>query len=66
MPRPIVNSDELPADIRKQLGITKTRKQTFSKDRVRSWSLKCLALMAELTQDQRRRVLEHAMKINDV
>lgn len=32
----------------------------------RKYALKCLATMADLTQDHRRRVLEFACKINEV
>lgn len=56
--------DDLPPALRKQLGISRPRQTAFSKDRVRTWSLKTLAVLAELTQDQRRRVLEHALKVN--
>lgn len=59
-----LNVNDLPPAMLKQLGIAKPRKQSFSKEAVRSWSLKTLALLAELSQDQRRRVLEHAMKVN--
>lgn len=59
-----MNVNDLPPAMLKQLGIRKPRTQGFSKESVRSWSLKTLALLAELTQDQRRRVLEHALKVN--
>jgi hypothetical protein len=59
-----INPQDLPPALLKQLGIPKPRQQSFSKETVRSWSLKTLALLAELSQDQRRRVLEHALKVN--
>lgn len=59
-----INPKDLPPALLKQLGIPKPRQQDFSKETVRSWSLKTLALLADLTQDQRRRVLEHALKVN--
>lgn len=59
-----LNAKDLPPALLKQLGIPTPRKQNFSKETVRSWSLKTLALLAELSQDQRRRVLEHALKVN--
>jgi hypothetical protein len=59
-----MNVKDLPPAMLKQLGIPKPRQQAFSKETVRSWSLKTLALLAELTQDQRRRVLDHALKVN--
>lgn len=63
MPAPM-NIDDLPPALRKQLGIQKPRRHAFTKDRVRTWSLKTLAVLAELTPDQRRRVLEHALQLN--
>ena len=59
-----LNVNDLPPAMLKQLGIRKPRNQNFTKESVRSWSLKTLALLAELHQDQRRRVLEHALKVN--
>lgn len=55
-----IQAEDLTPEVQRKLGITRT----FSKQRVRSWSLKVLALMAELTPDQRRRVLEHAGRVN--
>jgi hypothetical protein len=55
---------EVPIDYRRRLGIKLPRQQTFRKEGVWSWALKTLVLLAELTQDQRRRVLEHAIKVN--
>ena len=59
-----LNAADLPPDLRRELGIRLPRKQSFTKESVRSWALKSLALMTGLTQDQRRRVLEHALKVN--
>jgi hypothetical protein len=59
-----LNAKDLPPELLKQLGLRRPRQNGFSKDKVRTWSLRTLAVLAELTQDQRRRVLEHAMKIN--
>ena len=64
MPRTKLSIDDLSIEELKRLGLRRPRKQNFSKDSTRSWALKVLALMAELTQDQRRRVLEHALKVN--
>jgi hypothetical protein len=58
--------DDLPAAARKRLGVKRPRTSQFSKDAVRTHALKILAEIASLTQDQRRRVLEHAVKVNDV
>ena len=59
-----VSIDDLSNDQLKELGIKRPRKQQFSKEGVRSWSLKVLAQISDLTQDQRRRVLEHALNVN--
>lgn len=59
-----VRYEDLPPEVQRQLNIRMPRRSGFSKESVRSWSLKALALMSELSQDQRRRVLEHAMKVN--
>ena len=66
MNRPAVNADDLPPEVLKQLGIRKPRKAQFTKESVRSHALKYLAGIAQLTQDQRRRVLEHALKLNRI
>lgn len=58
--------DDLPAAARAKLGIKRTRESQFSKDQVRTHALRVLAEIASLTQDQRRRVLEHAVKVNTI
>lgn len=58
--------DDLPVATRKRLGVKRPRQSQFSKDAVRQHALRVLAEIATLTQDQRRRVLEHARKVNDV
>ncbi|HEV3256988.1 MAG TPA: hypothetical protein VG013_08930 [Gemmataceae bacterium] len=58
--------EDLTPDMRKQLGIKQPCEADFSKDDVRSWALKILASMAQLSQHERRRVLQHAMKVNGV
>lgn len=59
-----MNVNDLPPAMLKQLGIRKPRNNAFTNESARSWSLKTLALLADLSQDQRRRVLEHALKVN--
>lgn len=58
--------DDLPHEARKRLGIRRPRQQQFSKDAVRTHALRVLAEISSLTQDQRRRVLEHACKVNAI
>lgn len=58
--------DDLPPAARAKLGIRKPRQSQFSKDEVRTHALRILAEVSSLTQDQRRRVLEHAVKVNAI
>jgi hypothetical protein len=59
-----IHLDDLDAEQRKQLGIRKPRETAFSKDDLRGWALKTLALMANLSRAERDRVLKHALKVN--
>jgi hypothetical protein len=61
-----INIDDIDPEQRKQLGIRKPRETAFSKDELRGWALKILALMANLTRAERDRVLRHALKVNKV
>jgi len=61
-----IDLKDLKPETRKRLGLTRAGKDRFRKDDVRSHALLTLEPIAYLTRDQRRRVLEHAMKINDV
>lgn len=66
MQRKTLTLDDLDPKARQRLGVKKTRQSQFSKDAVRQHALRVLAAIADLTQDQRRRVIEHARKVNDV
>ena len=61
-----LNLDDIDPEQRKQLGIRKPRETAFSKDELRGWALKVLALMANLSRSERDRVLQHALKVNRV
>lgn len=61
-----IKLDDLTAETRRKLGLHVRSKRAFSKESVRSWAIKVLAEIADLTQEQRRRVLEHAIKLNRV
>lgn len=61
-----INLDDIDPEQRKQLGIRKPRETTFSKDEMRGWSLKILALMANLSRAERERVLRHALEVKKV
>ena len=64
MAKPALQLDDIPAATRRRLGLSKPRQQQFSKDQVRTWAIRVLAVVADLNQDQRRRVLQHALKVN--
>lgn len=66
MKRNALTLDDLTPETRRKLGVRRTRQQQFSKDAVRQHALRVLAEISALTQDQRRRVLEHAVKVNAI
>lgn len=61
-----ISIDDLTPAQRRELGLRKPRQIKFSADQVRTHALKVLAEIAHLTQDQRRRVLDHCLKVNRV
>lgn len=67
--RPSLSIDDLPPAMRKALrqqGVKKPRRVTMSKDQVRTAAFRVLAVVAELSPAERRRVLSHAVKLNEV
>jgi len=69
-----MNINELDKETIKKLGLDqeykkatrKPRVQKFSKEQVRSNALKALGLLAAFSQDERRRILNHAIQLNEV
>ena len=61
-----VRVEDLPPEDRKRLNLRKPRKQTFTKDDVRGNALKVLGAIAHLSAKERKRVLLHALKLNDL
>lgn len=49
-----INLDDIDPEQRKKLGIRKPRETAFSKDELQGWSLKILALMANLSRAERQ------------
>lgn len=66
MPPNGININDLTPEQRRELGLRLPRQQKFSKEDVRRWALKTLALLATLSQDERARVLDHARKVNSI
>ena len=44
----------------------KPREYKFTKDQVRTNALNVMSVVSKLSQSERRRVLEHCLKLNDV
>ena len=65
-----MNINELNPETIAKLGLqkeaAKPREYKFTKDMVRSNSLNVMAVISKLSQMERRRVLEHCLKINEV
>jgi hypothetical protein len=59
-----INIEDLDDATMKKLGLSRPRKTSFTKEDVRSNALRVLHAIASLTRDQRRRVLEHAIRVN--
>tara|TARA_B100001057_G_scaffold389377_1_gene397078 strand:- start:285 stop:494 length:210 start_codon:yes stop_codon:yes gene_type:complete len=69
-----MNITELDKETIQKLGLDqeykkatrKPRVQKFSKEQVRSNALKALGLLSAFSQDERRRILNHAIQLNEV
>jgi hypothetical protein len=67
-----IHAADVPETVAKQLGLppvkpTKGRAKPaarLDKERVRSYALKCLSVLSDLTRAERQRVLNHAQKVN--
>jgi hypothetical protein len=67
MTPPTVNVNDLPADVLRQLNLRRQRqRRALNKDAIRGHALRVLAVVADLSQKDRRRVLEHATALNDL
>ncbi len=61
-----LNINDLTPQQRKELGLRLPRQTDFTKEDLRAWSLKILATMANLSRQERARVLRHAAKVNAI
>jgi hypothetical protein len=70
--RPALGADDLTPELLKQLEkrigkkVRVRRSPAFPMDEVRRYAIRCLAVLADLRPNERRRVLAHAQKLNDV
>lgn len=58
--------DDLPAEVKKQFGLEKQKKKTFTAEHERRYALRVLALISDLKQTERDRVLRKAIAKNKV
>ncbi len=63
---PAVSAADLPAEVRRRLGVRKPRRATLPMDEVRSYAIRVMHVLADLTPAERARVLRQAQKLNDV
>ena len=64
---PITELDpELIAKLGLSKEVVKPREYKFTKDQVRSNAHNVMAVISKLSQNERRRVLEHCIKLNEV
>ena len=65
-----MNITDLHPETLAKLGLTKelpkTREYKFTKDQVRTNAHNVMAGISKLSQNERRRVLEHCIKLNEV
>jgi hypothetical protein len=59
-----INANDIPPAVARKLGMPRPKANGFSKEQVRSWAIRLLAEVAGLTQEQRRRVLDFAARLN--
>jgi hypothetical protein len=66
MPNNGIHIDDLTAEQRRELGLTKPRQSKFTAEEMRARALRVLASIADLSRAERDRVLKHAGKVNRV
>lgn len=67
MAKPVAEWADIPPDVRKQLGLKRPRAaKSMNMHTVRTYSIRVLHVVADMTQKDRARVLRHALKVNEV
>lgn len=63
---PVVNLNDLSPEVRKRLKVRKRRTRSMTINEVRSYALRVLAVVADLSPAERGRVLRQAGRLNEV
>ncbi len=61
-----IDVNDLPPEVRKKIGVKRRAVRSMDLNTVRTYAIKVLAVIAELTPTERARVLRQAGKMNDV
>lgn len=61
-----INVNELTPKQRRDLGIRKTREQVLKADDIRGYAIAALNQLRDLSRNERKRVISHMTKMNDV
>lgn len=64
--RPTIDAKDLPPEVRRRLGMKTKRGRSMTLNEVRTHALRVLAVVADLSPAERRRVLRQATKVNAV
>lgn len=64
--RPAVNARDLSPEVRRRLGVKTRKARSMTLNEVRTHALRVLAVVADLSPAERRRVLRQAAKLNAV
>jgi hypothetical protein len=64
----VINLADIPPGVRKRMNLPKLPRQRtgMAKDAVRTAAIRVMAVVADLTPAERKRVLAHALKLNEV
>ena len=62
---PAVNLEDLSPEVRRRMKLRKPREQSMTRNEVRTYALRVLAVIADMTPGERRRVLRQANLYNE-